>query len=133
LEADVQVVVLPRYGFQKLQIRQRAKDRPGWVVLSKPVDGISLLAEVDLLIGGGGTMNREAAVLGTPVYSFFTGKKPVMDEYLEERGYLSFVESMEEVYSIPLVKASKRTPFRSGYDVKQFFVDALLKLGGGHG
>ena len=37
------------------------------------IDGLNLIWHSDVVISGGGTMNREAAALGVPVYSIFRG------------------------------------------------------------
>jgi uncharacterized protein len=59
------------------------------------VDGLSLLWLSDLVVSGGGTMNREAAALGVPAYSIFRGKTGTVDRRLEEEGRM--VRSAEEV------------------------------------
>ena len=46
------------------------------------VGGLNLIWFSDLVISGGGTMNREAAALGVPVYSIFRGKIGAVDRYL---------------------------------------------------
>ena len=51
----------------------------------------------DLVISGGGTMNREAAALGVPVYSIFRGKIGAVDRYLAKQGRLILIENAEEV------------------------------------
>jgi predicted glycosyltransferase len=43
---------------------------------------LNLIWYSDLVISGGGTMNREAAALGVPVYSIFLGKSGAVDRYL---------------------------------------------------
>ena len=63
-------------------------DAPGFLVPRDPLDGPSLLAAADLSISGGGTMNREAALLGTPAYSIFTGPTGALDEELIRTGRL---------------------------------------------
>jgi predicted glycosyltransferase len=69
------------------------------------VDGLNLIWHSDLVISGGGTMNREAAALGVPVYSIFRGKIGAVDRYLSENGRLVLLESVEDVRSkISLVK-----------------------------
>ena len=80
---DVQVVLLPRTPPQA----------DGWaangvIVPQSPVDGRSLLALADLVIGAGGTMNREAALLGTPTYTVFAERLPAVDLELIRRGLL---------------------------------------------
>jgi predicted glycosyltransferase len=61
---------------------------PNVVVPRETVDGRSLVALADLLVSAGGTMNREAAVLGTPVWSIFEGKPGAVDEQLIGEGRL---------------------------------------------
>lgn len=73
--------------------------------LEQAVDGLQLIWNSDLFISGGGSMNRESALLGVPTYSIFTGKKPYLDEYLSERGRLTFIDAMER---IGLLEISKR-------------------------
>ena len=65
-----------------------------------PVDGPSLLASADLVISGGGTMNREAALLGTPAYSIFTGRLGALDAELIRLGRLTQIGGINEVNRI---------------------------------
>src|ERR1700722_4630701 len=65
--AGVQSVVLPRTETQRSQL----KDVPGFTVPEQAIDAQSLIAYADLVISAGGTMNREAVALGTPVYTTF--------------------------------------------------------------
>jgi len=80
----VQTVVLPRLTAQERRFRTMA----GVVVPDTPVDGISLLREADVFIGAGGTMSREAAILGTRAYTVFAGKLPAVDRELIRLGWL---------------------------------------------
>ncbi len=64
----------------------------GAIVPERAVDGRSLVAFADLLVSAGGTMNREAAVLGTPVWSIFEGKLGAVDEQLAREGRLRFLK-----------------------------------------
>ena len=81
---DLQIVVLPRFREQEA----RYIGRPGVIVPAHPVDGRSLLAHADLMIGAGGTMNREAALLGTPTYTMFAGRLAAVDAELIALGLL---------------------------------------------
>jgi len=51
----------------------------------------------DLVISGGGTMNREAAALGIPVYSIFRGEIGAVDRYLSNSGRLVLIETKEDL------------------------------------
>ena len=61
------------------------------------MDGRSLVAFADLLVSAGGTMNREAAVLGTPVWSIFEGQLGAVDERLAQEGRLRFLADPAEL------------------------------------
>ena len=52
----------------------RALGLPSLHVPEHAVDAQSLIALADLVVSAGGTMNREAVALGTPVYTTFTGR-----------------------------------------------------------
>ena len=75
--------------------------------LEKPVDGLQLLCTSDIFVSGGGTMNRESALLGTKTYSIFTGRKPYLDEYLQENGKLKFIESEKDIENISVSRNDK--------------------------
>lgn len=78
----VQAVVLPRSADQA----RRYAARRGVLVPERPVDGSSLLALADVVVGAGGTMNREAALLGTPTYTVFAGRLGAVDAHLIRSG-----------------------------------------------
>ena len=61
------------------------------------MDGLNLIWFSDLVVSGGGTMNREAAALNVPVYSIFRGKIGAVDRYLAESGRLILLESVHDV------------------------------------
>lgn len=69
-------------------------------------NGLNLIWNSDLVVSGGGTMNREAAAMGVPVYSIFRGKIGAVDRYLAEQGRLFLVQSVEEVQT--KIKAIRR-------------------------
>jgi uncharacterized protein len=83
---DVHTVVLARNAEQRTAVAALGLERT--VVPERAVDGRSLVAFADLLISAGGTMNREAAVLGTPVWSMFEGRMGAVDELLVREGRL---------------------------------------------
>ncbi len=72
--------------------------------LEKAVDGLQLAWNSDVFISGGGTMNREAALLGVPTYSIFTGRKPYLDEYLQKQGRLTFIDDLEKLDALDFSK-----------------------------
>jgi uncharacterized protein len=88
-EGGATTVVLARTQGQRDAVR--ALGLPRTVVPDRAVDGRSLVALADLLVSAGGTMSREAAVLGTPVWSIFEGRLGAVDEQLAAEGRLSFL------------------------------------------
>ena len=97
LAADerVQTVVLARTPEQREAVH--ALGLPRTIVPDRAVDGRSLVAFADLLVSAGGTMNREAAVLGTPVWSILEGPRGGVDERLAEEGRLRFLTDPVEI------------------------------------
>ena len=83
---DVHAVVLPRTEAQREYVRHLAL--PSMVVPDRAVDAQSLIAFADVVVSAGGTMNREAAALGVPVYTTFRGRLGGVDEELIRQGRL---------------------------------------------
>lgn len=67
------------------------------IIPEKVVNGLNLIWHSDVVVSGGGTMNREAAALGVPVYSIFRGKLGAVDKYLEQTGRLTMLSSPDDV------------------------------------
>ncbi|HEY4098832.1 MAG TPA: DUF354 domain-containing protein, partial [Baekduia sp.] len=64
LREQAQVVVLPRVADQRAELERAG----GFIVPERAIDAQSLIAYSDLVVSAGGTMNREAVALGTPVF-----------------------------------------------------------------
>ena len=106
------VVLLPRNARQGQIIRDQW---PEWfkngttIIPTEAIDGLNLLWHSDLVVSGGGTMNREAAALGVPVYSIFRGSIGAVDRDLQQKGKLVLIDSNESVErDIALVKRERR-------------------------
>ena len=82
----VQAVVLPRTVEQRKFLH--TLDLPSVIVPERAVDAQSLMAQSDLVISAGGTMNREAVALGIPVYTTYGGRMGGVDEALIRSGRL---------------------------------------------
>jgi uncharacterized protein len=89
----VQPVVLPRTDAQRAEL----SGVPGFVVPREAIDAQSLIAFADLVISAGGTMNREAVALGTPVYTTFEGRLGAVDERLLNTGRMSKLRDPAEI------------------------------------
>jgi predicted glycosyltransferase len=84
--ADVHAVVLPRTEEQRAYVR--GLELPSVIVPERAVDAQSLIALSDVVVSAGGTMNREAAALGVPVYTTYGGRLGGVDEALIREGRL---------------------------------------------
>ena len=100
-EQGTQPVLLPRVESQRQELRRV----PGFVVPEHAIDAQSLIAYADLVISAGGTMNREAVALGTPVYTTFQGRLGAVDERLIAEQRLRMLAAVDEL------DLGKRTPF----------------------
>jgi predicted glycosyltransferase len=97
---NVSMIILPRYPKQGIEIKAKYKHlvEKGIVIIpDKVFDGLNLIWCSDFVVSGGGTMNREAAALGVPVYSIFRGKIGAVDKYLSKSGRLVLLESIADV------------------------------------
>jgi len=101
--SNTRILILPRN-----EIKQSALIKSSWPQLFKSkkiiipehvFDGLNLIYHSDLIISGGGTMNREAAALGVPVYSIFRGQVGAVDQYLSDNGMLTFIENTDDIHS----------------------------------
>lgn len=104
--SDAQVVLLPRTPDQARAL----SGTTGVTVPDRPVDGPSLLYKADLVVSAGGTMNREAALLGTPTWTTFAGELGAVDRMLIETGRMRRLERPDQLEVI------KRSPARATYE-----------------
>jgi len=99
---DIRAILLPRNRHQENRLRAT---HPDWFANAKTViptcavDGLDLLWFSDFIVSGGGTMNREAAALGIPVYSIFRGKIGAVDSKLEREGRLVLIKNINDVWA----------------------------------
>jgi predicted glycosyltransferase len=84
--SEAQAVVIPRTAAQGEAIH--ALGATNLIVPERAIDAQSLIAYADLVVSAGGTMNREAVALGTPVFTTFTGRMGGVDEALIAAGRL---------------------------------------------
>lgn len=98
---DVRMVILPRN--EKKQTAWVKNKWSAWCANGKiiiphhVVNGLNLIWHSDFVVSGGGTMNREAAALGVPVYSIFRGKIGAIDRYLSEIGRLTLLSDNNDI------------------------------------
>jgi len=101
----VHAVVLPRTAAQRQYVRELGL--PSVIVPEGAIDGRSAVATADLVVSAGGSMNREAVALGTPVYTTYGGRLGGVDESLIREGRL---RPLTDPRAIDLVKQPERRP-----------------------
>ena len=101
-DPSVQAVVLPRTAEQRDAITTMGLR--SLVLPEHAIDAQSLVAECDLVVSAGGTMNREAVALGVPVYTTFAGRLGAVDEALIRGGQLRPLQTAHHL------RLEKRTP-----------------------
>jgi predicted glycosyltransferase len=121
-QPGVAVVFLPRIEEQAAWARSL-----GLANLHIPpaaVDGPNLLYHADLVISGGGTMNREAAVLGTPACTVFAGERSAVDAYLVDAGRLIIVTDPAELSRIKVAPKTRQL----ARELRPQLVDQVVRL-----
>jgi predicted glycosyltransferase len=116
LREQAQVVVLPRTPEQRAELAD-------FIVPERAVDAQSLIAYADVVVSAGGTMNREAVALGTPVWTTFEGRLGAVDERLIAEGRLRRLQRAEDVQVV------KRSATAAGERVRRDpagFTDLLV-------
>lgn len=117
-QPGVRMVLLPRSPKQGSSLKRRWPQHfeEGKIrVPERAVDGLNLIWNSDLVISGGGTMNREAAALRVPVYSVFRGQIGAVDHYLADEGRLVLLETTEDVQTkIVLARRDASAPHADG-------------------
>jgi uncharacterized protein len=121
---ETKTILLPRTPKQGAELRSSYPDlfSSGKVHIPEhAINGLDLIWLSDVVISGGGTMNREAAALGVPVYSLFRGTLGAVDQHLAETGRLVLLQSEKDVLDKLALKRRKRsgaTDARSGNTLK---------------
>jgi hypothetical protein len=119
-DSDTQSVVIPRTDDQREDLGRRAA--ANILIPERAIDGQSLVAEADVVVGAGGTMNREAVALGTPVWTLFSGRMGAVDEALISSGRMRVLDDPADVQ---LRKRTEPVGVRDPHD-PQILVDAVL-------
>ena len=101
----VHAVVVPRTAAQRQYVRELGL--PSVIVPDGAIDGQSAVALADLVVSAGGSMNREAVALGTPVYTTYGGRLGGVDEMLIREGRL---RPLTDPRAIELVKRPEHNP-----------------------
>jgi predicted glycosyltransferase len=119
LRAQAQVVVLPRTQEQRAELAAAG----GYVVPQRAIDAQSLVAFADVVVSAGGTMNREAVALDTPVWTTFEGRLGAVDERLIADGRLRRFARPEEVVVVKRAEGARAERVRRD---PELFCDLLI-------
>ncbi len=122
---NTKIIVLPRNAAQGNDLRLR-HTQPNIIFPKATLDGSNLIAAADLVLSGGGTMNREAAALGVPTATIFTGLAAAIDEYLCSEGRMIRIESIDDIDSIKLVKKQELN-LRGQTAIRKEVADLILE------
>jgi uncharacterized protein len=128
----VRTVVLARHPEQRSRLLGLGLERT--LVPAEAVDATSLLQQADLFLGAGGTMSREAALLGARSLSLFAGRRPAVDAELERRGLLGRLSDPAQLAELQPRPGGagerRREQLRAaGARIRELFVDALSRVG----
>lgn len=125
---NVVLVILPRTIRQKREIsRILSKNTQAKIIFpEKVIHGLSLIWISDAVIGGGGTMNREGAVLNTHAYSIFKGNIGAVDRYLANQGKITFIQSPSDVERIRIEKKKNRSVLSNTKEPLDFIVKEII-------
>ncbi|MGZ4857622.1 MAG: DUF354 domain-containing protein [Methanobacteriaceae archaeon] len=127
LEDKANILVIPRFREQQ----QIFEDDDQVILIKPPVDTFSLMKASDLVIGAGGTMNREASLLGTPVISCYPGKLLAVDDYYIKKGLMKRSTKVEKIVEIAkklLEDDHQREEIKTD-DLFQIILDNIYKAG----
>jgi predicted glycosyltransferase len=123
-DANTFVVFLPRIPDQRGMLG--SWDRKNYWIPPHAVDGPNLICAADLVISAGGTMSREAGVLGTPSYTVFAGKLAGVDKYLLDRERMKVIQCVADFP--PLKRVGERRNKLQGENVVAQIVRAMVEL-----
>ena len=131
-DSRTHIVMLPRNDKQQTATSSAYAShlQSGKITIpDKAVDGLNLIWHSDLVISGGGTMNREAAALGIPVYSTFRGPLGAVDRYLASGGRLFMLESVEALsQDLRIVKRQADAKTDSNTSALQCIVEHIVRV-----
>ena len=117
---NTKVIALPRNDAQR-----RMYSGGKLIVPREPLDGANLIAHSDLVVSGGGTMNREAAALGVPAASIYMGAWAAIDEQLVKDGRLQKISTAEDINHLS-IKKKVAGAARNAVDVKRQVTKLIL-------
>jgi predicted glycosyltransferase len=123
-DRDVAMVAFPRSKEQR-KILESFSDTK-LKIPEKAVDGRDMLHHADMVLSAGGTMNREAAVLGVPAYTVFKGRIGAADRSLIAMGRIVPIRSKDDFKRIVIQKAKQKRPLVNP-NVRKTLINIILQ------
>lgn len=126
---EVFTLIVPRTREQAAEIREAIANRDDLTaphaMLEESVNGLDLIYAADLVISGGGTMNREAVLLGVPVYSIFAGRQGALDRQMETEGLITFIRDADDIAKLKLERRQPPPPNALTDRVEKFVIEQI--------
>lgn len=120
---DTKIVLLPRKSYQGDELKAK-HPQANIIIPERALSGSDLISAADMVISGGGTMNREAAALGVPAFTIFAGKQAAIDEYLIGEGRLRTLSADDVARLVP--KKKDKLNLRNGGNIRKLVADLIL-------
>jgi predicted glycosyltransferase len=131
-QEGVVCVVLTRHAEQRAAIERLHLGN--CIVPGAAIDSRSLVYAADAMIGAGGTMTREAALMGIPTWTLFAGETPAVDLWLERRNMIRRLNRADQLMGLTPRRTDPYTPeqlrVRSGR-LESVMVRETIAAGGG--
>jgi predicted glycosyltransferase len=128
-EETAQILVLCRTDHQAEELRKKYKlGSAPFRLITKAIDGLNLMWYSDVIFSGGGTMVREAALLGLNAYSIFAGKLGAADATLERQGKLKMIRHVEEIERLQLTKRATSLMVPRSSTTKDFITEQIVRF-----
>ena len=108
---EVRTILIPRT--KEMSDDYGSEESDTLVILDKPLEGKNLIWHADAVISAGGTMCREAAILGTPSYTIFWAKMGSVDQYLIKTKALIQLRTPDDFATLPMERKSTRNNLES--------------------
>jgi len=126
---NVQVVFLARSKTEARSVREKHHAAHSRLIIpDKVIDGLNLIWHSDAVFSGGGTMTREAALLGVPAYSYFQGLCLAVDQYLVKRGKLKWIRNEQDIQHLVLKRRSRSQKIPENRGLLDLIVREILSV-----
>jgi len=122
---QARLLVFPRTPSQADELRDHLPSNA--LIPDEAFDGRHLIHFSDLVVSAGATMNREAVILGTPVYSIFAARLGCADRYLIESGRMILIRSRDDFALIRVEKKPAR-PTRFDFQLRPLLIKKCLEV-----